>query len=182
MILFNTSKGILTTIKEKVMSNVLKEKKTANLLLIALIFVLGIIFLLTAGNKIVGKSVSIASADFERIMGEHPAFKQAMVKFQRESEAVQKEFAKLGGESKVEDQQKLYMQLQQLAGQLQEEAMSKVLEDVQRIAKSKGYNYVLDKKSLLVGGRDITGEILSEMKEAEKPDEETSLLPMIPVK
>jgi len=164
------------------MLKIWKEKKTTDMLLAVVVLVLAIIFLLTAGNRLFSKSPAIVSADIDRIMGEHPAFKQAMAKFQKESQSMREKLGKLEGEGKAKEQQQLLLQLQQYAGKLQEEAVAKVIEDVQRIAKSRGYDYVLDGKSLVAGGKDITGEILSEMKEADKPENETPLLPMIPVK
>ncbi len=38
--------------------------------------------------------------------------------------------------------------------------MEKIREDIQKIAKQKGYKYVMDSNALLAGGEDVTEEIL----------------------
>lgn len=166
------------------MPNIWNEKKTRVMLLAIIVLVLAIVFLFTAGTKLLGKSTRIVSADVDRIMGEHPAFKQAMAKFQSEINSMKEKLDKMEGQAKAKEQQQMQLKIQQIAMELQEEAAAKVTEDIQRIAKSKGYDYVLDSKSLVAGGKDITGEILSALKgpEAQATEEETNLLPMIPVK
>ncbi len=165
------------------MSNIWKEKKTMDMLLAIVLLVLVVVFLLTAGNRFFGKGPTIVSADMDKIMSQHPAFKEAMLQLQSELQSMNTKLSKLEGEAKASQQQEMRKQIQQLAFKLQEEAMAKVMEDVRNIAKSKGYDYIFDSKSLLVGGKDITDEILSTLVPVkEKPEDETSVLPMIPVK
>jgi Skp family chaperone for outer membrane proteins len=165
------------------MQKVCDNKKTVNMMLLAIaLLALVIIFFLLLGNRFFSRPIKIASVDTERVMGEHPAFKEAMEKFQKETQIAQERLSKLEGEKKNKEQQEIFMQLQSLAAKLQEEAVAQVRDDIQKISKKKGYSYVLDSKSIVVGGTNITGEILSEMKLADKVEEETALLPMIPVK
>ena len=51
-------------------------------------------------------------------------------------------------------------QFQQRSRELQAQAVEKIREDIQKIAKQKGYKYVMDSNALLAGGEDVTEEIL----------------------
>ncbi len=164
------------------MLKMFRDKNSRDLILAASVLVLAIVLLLTAGSRIFGRSTTIVSADIDRIMGEHPAFKEAMARFQSEITSMSGKLEKLQGAERIKEQQRLQMELQKIAAKLQEEAMSRVMKDVESIAKSKGYDYIIDKKSMVAGGKDVTGEILSSLKGGDKPEEETPLLPMIPVK
>jgi Skp family chaperone for outer membrane proteins len=116
----------------------------------------------------------IVSMDTHRVFGEHPAFREAMGKFQKQVQEMQKKVDEADEESKATAQQMMQMEMQQLGMQLQEEAFSKMKADVQKIAKEKGYDYVVDSNMLIVGGEDITEEILAsfpkpEMEKKESP-------------
>lgn len=167
------------------MKDVLKNKKVTDALLAGLLILVAVVFLLLAGSRVFGKSGRIFSADMDMIMGEHPALQEAMVNFQEELKAMQKKLDKMEGEAKLKEQQKMQQQIQQIAMGMQNEAVNRIMEDVRSIAKRKGYGYIIDKKSLIVGGRDVTEEILSAFKEKYKKTEDkpdVSEMPMIPVK
>lgn len=167
------------------MKDVLKNKKLMDAVLAGLLILLAIVFLLMAGNRFFGKP-KIFSADMDRIMGTHPALQEAMMNFQEEIRLMQGRLDKLEGEAKQKEQQKMQQEIQQIAVRMQNEAVNKIMEDIRSIAKSKGYDYILDSKSLIVGGKDVTEEILNAVKEKyEKPKDtasDTSVMPMIPVK
>jgi len=164
---------------------VFKNKKMTDVFLAGLLIVVAVVFLLMAGNRMFGKSSRIFSADLDRIMGEHPALQEAMGNFQKELMGMQNKLEKMEGEAKVKEQQKMQLQIEEIAMRMQEEAVGRIMDDVRRIAEQKGYNYIVDKKVLLVGGKDVTEEILSAIKgkDAETEEElDTSMMPMIPVK
>jgi len=163
----------------------LKKKKPTDMLLGIILLVLAIVFLLIAGVRLTGKTAGIVSADIDRIMGEHPAFQEAMLTFQTELKAMQENLDKLEGEAKLKEQQQMQQKVQQLAVRLQEEAAGKVMEDVRTAAKNRGYVYILDSKALIAGGKDVTEEILEELAGkmvGNLPEEEPPVLPMIPVR
>ncbi len=155
-----------TEIKE--VKEVLKDKKIMDRLLVVFLIIVALVFLLIAGNKFFGKSSRIYSADIDKIMSEHPALQEAMDNFQKELMTMQKKLDELEGEEKRKEQQKMQQQIQQIAIRMQNEATNKVMEDVRSIAKQKGYAYIVDKKSLIVGGKDVTDEILAVLKEVKE--------------
>ncbi len=166
------------------MKDVLKNKKVTDAALAGLLILVAIVFLFMAGNRFLGKP-KIFSADMDRIMREHPALQQAMVDFQEELKTMQTKLNKLEGEAKKKEQLKMQQQIQQIAVTMQNEAVNKIMEDVKAIAKSKGYDYILDSKSVIVGGSDVTEEILAAIKQKEQKEQDrsdTSVMPMIPVK
>lgn len=112
------------------MSNSWKEKKIAEVLPFVILLVLATVFLSAAASRFLVKTPKIFSADIDRIMGEHPAFQEAMLKFQAELQSMQEKLNKMEGAEKNAEQQKMQQQIQQLAVQLQEEAGNKVIEDV----------------------------------------------------
>ncbi len=130
---------------------------------------IGVVFvafvcLLIAGSFVMPASageIKIVSMDTYRVFREHPAFKEAMAKFQKQVQEMQKKVDKADEKSKATAQQMMQIEMQQLGMQLQEEAFSKMRADVQKIAKKKGYDYVIDSNMLIVGGEDITEEILA---------------------
>jgi Skp family chaperone for outer membrane proteins len=172
----------------KEVKDVLKDKKMMDKLLVIFLIVVALVFLLIAGNKFFGKSTRIYSADIDRIMNEHPALQEAMDNFQKELTTMQKKLDELEGEEKEKEQANMRQQIQEIAMRMQNEAVDKVMKDVRSIAEQKGYSYIIDKKSLIVGDKDVTDEILSVFKGAkeEKPAEEAtnepSDMPAIPVK
>lgn len=167
------------------MKDVLKNKKLTDAVLAVVLILVAVVFVLVAGNRLFGKP-RIFSADMDRVMGAHPALREAMVSFQGEIKGMQDRLSKLEGEAKQKEQQKMNMQIQQLAVTMQNEAVGKIMEDVRSVAKRRGYDYIIDSKSLLVGGKDVTEEILAAIKEKyEKPADtatDSSVMPMIPVK
>jgi len=135
-------------------------------------------------NMLFGSSTKIASADMEKVMSSHPAFKDAMTSFQKEIKAMQDRLEKMTDEEKAKEQQKMSQMIQQIGLRLQEEALARVSGDIKAVAKRKGYAYVVDRNVLLSGGKDITEDILNYLKNQETQAEEgkdASKMPMIPV-
>jgi len=157
-----------------------RESLLAGILLIVVVAVL--VFTITKSRQ-----GGIASVDMERIVNAHPAMKEAITSFQKEISDRQKELNKMKGEEKVKEQQKMQQEISQIAMRLQDEAMDKIKKDVEQVARKKGYTFVLEKNSIIVGGKDITEDVLAVLKqraqnESEQKKTDVSEMPMIPVK
>ncbi len=109
------------------------------------------------------ESVQIVSIDTNRILQQHPAFQEAQQAFQGEMQQLEQQLQEMGEEEQMMAQQMMQQQLQQRGQELQMEAMDKVRDDIRRIAEEKGYSYVVDTNALIVGGKDITDEVMEEM-------------------
>ncbi|MCM8830123.1 MAG: OmpH family outer membrane protein [Candidatus Omnitrophica bacterium] len=167
------------------MEKVCKNEKIRELLLVGILLVVAIVILFLGIVK--SRQLSIASVDMEKIVNVHPAMQEAITTFQRELSDMQKQLDKMKEEEKIRQQQKMQQEISQIAMRLQDEAMDKVKKDIEKIAKRKGYTYVMDKNAIFVGGKDITDEILTVLKqkyekETEQKKLDVSEMPMIPVK
>ncbi|MCX8082474.1 MAG: OmpH family outer membrane protein [bacterium] len=106
--------------------------------------------------------VKIVSIDTGKVFEAHPAFKEAMEKFQAQAGEMQKKLEGIENEEEKKNAQiQMQMELRTLAMNLQEEAFNKMKDDVQKFAKKKGYTYVVDKNALIAGGKDVTEELLA---------------------
>ncbi|MFP3980349.1 MAG: OmpH family outer membrane protein [Desulfobacterales bacterium] len=106
------------------------------------------------------ENIGIVTVDTNEIMQNHPAFKKAQQTLQGEAQKMQQQMEDKG----QEQQQAAQQQLQQKSQELQQNAMDEVRADIQEIAKEKGYDYVMDTNALISGGKDVTDEILEEIK------------------
>ncbi len=161
---------------------VLKDKNVLGIFVCGIIVVLVLVFCILMTFK---SRVNIASVDLSKIINEHPAMEEAMKNFQKELDNQQKKYDKLKDEEKAKEQQKIQQEMTQLAIQMQQNVVKTAIGDVERIAKKNGYNYVIDKNALIVGGKDITDEVLKELKQNKQEKvqnkENTSDIPIIPV-
>jgi Skp family chaperone for outer membrane proteins len=111
--------------------------------------------------------IRIVSIDTQRVFSGHPAFHEAMGKFQVQIEDMQKKLEGMDEEAKGMAQQMMQQQMQNLGMQLQEEAFGRMKADVQKFAKKKGYTYIVDSNMLIVGGKDVTEEVLASFPKPE---------------
>ena len=112
--------------------------------------------------------IKIVSIDTGRVFEAHPAFKEAMGKFQAQAQEMQKKIEGIENEEeKANAQIQMQQQMRQLAMELQEEAFNKMKADVQKLAKKKGYTYVVDQNALIAGGQDITEEVINSFKKSD---------------
>jgi len=114
--------------------------------------------------------IKIVSMDVGRVFESHPAFKEAMEKFQAQLQDMKKKIDEAEEGSREMIQQVMQQQMQQLGMQLQEEAFEKMRADVTKLAKEKKYDYVVDNNVLIVGGKDITEEVMASFEKAEKKE------------
>lgn len=106
------------------------------------------------------ENMEIVTVNTNEIMQNHPAFKKAQQTLRGEAQQMQQQMQEKGRQ----EQQAAQQQLQQRSQELQQNAMDEVRADIQKIAKEKGYNYVMDQNALISGGKDVTDEILEEIK------------------
>ncbi len=106
------------------------------------------------------ENIEIVTVNTNEIMQNHPAFKKAQQTLRGEAQQMQQQMQEKG----KQEQRAAQQQLQQRSRELQQNAMDKVRADIQKIAKEKGYEYVMDQNALIAGGKDVTDEILKEIK------------------
>ncbi|MFP4039919.1 MAG: OmpH family outer membrane protein [Desulfosudaceae bacterium] len=110
--------------------------------------------------------LNIVTVDTNEIVSQHPALVEAQQTLQGEAQKMQQEIEGKG----QEQQQVAQQQLQERSQELQLEAVEKAKKDIREIAAEKGYEYVMDTNALLVGGEDVTEEVLAEMEKQEDKD------------
>jgi outer membrane protein len=109
------------------------------------------------------EKMEIVSIDTARILEIHPAFVDAQQTFQNEMQEMENQLMEMGEEEQMMAQQMMQQRLQARGQELQQQAMSEVKADIEKVAKEKGYRYVVDSNALLVGGKDITEEVIEAM-------------------
>jgi outer membrane protein len=113
------------------------------------------------------EEIKIASIDTGKILMSHPAFQKAMEKYQSELQSMQQKIKDMDEKEQMSAQMMMQQQMQELGMKLETEAMNEMRKDVKKIAEKKGFNYVMDTNVLIVGGKDITEDVLSELKKEE---------------
>jgi len=114
------------------------------------------------------QEIKIASIDTGKVLLAHPAFQKAREKYQTEIQSMQQKIKDMDEQEQMSAQQIMQYQVQELGMQLETEAFNEMRKDVKKIAEKQGYQYVMDINVLIVGGKDITEEVLSELKKSEE--------------
>ncbi len=86
-------------------------------------------------------------------------------------ESMQEKLQGMKEEEQMIAQQQMQQQMQQRGEELQKQALEEMRKDLQKIADEKGYDYVFDANSLIVGGQDVTDEVVKEMNPGGKTKE-----------
>ncbi len=107
---------------------------------------------------------SIVYVNIGKIIEVHPAFLKAQEEFGTEIQGMQEELQGMSEEEQIVAQQQMQQEMQQKGEQLQEKALEEMKKDLRKIADEKGYDYIFDANSLIVGGRDVTDEILEALE------------------
>lgn len=97
--------------------------------------------------------ITIAVLDTRQVFQAHPAFHEAMREYQQIMQDYQP------GRRDSGDMQRM----QQIGFELEDKAFGKMQEDLKRIAEEKGYDYIMDSTLVIVGGKDITEEVLERL-------------------
>jgi len=112
-----------------------------------------------------GGDITIVAIDTDKILEVHPAFIEAKKKFETEVQGIQKKLGTMNQEEQLQAQQKMQQDLQQRGQDLQKSALQEMKQDIQKIADEKGYDYVVDSNLLIVGGKNVTEEVLTALKQ-----------------
>lgn len=132
-----------------------------------LCFCLAAVFFMAVGATGISAAdegkMEIVSINTNRILEKHPAFKEAQKTFQGEMQEMEQQLQGMGQEEQMMAQQMMQQQLQQRGQELQQNAVDAVRKDIAKIAGEKGYQYVIDANALIVGGKDVTEEIMEAM-------------------
>ncbi len=130
-------------------------------------------FIATISERAVASpgDMQIFTMDTQRVMEAHPAFLEAVEEYQQMIEEFQGRLEEAGEEEQMFLQQIMQQQLQQQGAELQQRAFDRMQEDVRKFAEEKGYGYVIDSNVMIVGGTEITDEVLESIGvEAAEPD------------
>ncbi len=125
--------------------------------------------------------IAIYTIDSQQVMEAHPAFQEAVQQYQQRMMEFQQELQEADEEHQMLLQQQMQQRMQEVGAELQQEAFDTMRADVQKIADEQGYDYVIDSNVMIVGGEDITDEVLEKIA-AEAPEvEEEPELPEMPI-
>lgn len=152
---------------------VLRDKKTVKRvsLIVALVFVLGI-----AGVAFTQTSVGFASpvtssigvVNYQALVMQHPDTQIINAAMENEVGAAKKEFESKAASLPKEEQEKLYMQLQERLAKKNNELMNPLIEKIngaiKKIADTKGLSVVVERQGVVYGGTDITEEVIKSYK------------------
>ncbi|HBS59997.1 MAG TPA: molecular chaperone Skp [Firmicutes bacterium] len=113
-------------------------------------------------------AATIGFVDMQQVVSNSPDYKNAQDTWNSEADTLQKEFdSKSGGLSDAEKQQ-LFAQYQQKLALRRQELMTqvkaKVDEAIKNAANEQGISVVLDKESVLYGGKDLTQDVVNKIK------------------
>lgn len=111
---------------------------------------------------------TIGFVDYQQVVTNSQDYKNAETTWSGEADALQKEFdSKSSGMSDAEKQQ-LFAQYQQKLALRRQELMAQVIakvdEAIKSVATEQGISVVLDKNSVLYGGKDLTQDVASKIK------------------
>lgn len=168
------------------MFNKVLDKKYRSVMFKSVVLSAVIVFFVFIGSRmsVNAGQFEVVSVDMNQVMEAHPALHQAIEEFQSRVEKLQEGLGDMDDDSRMMAQQMIQGQMQQIGMELQEKAFNEVRADIRKVANAKGYKYVLDKDVLIVGGKDITQEVLDSIA-VSLPEEvgeiKSEELPMIPV-
>ncbi len=151
----------------------LRDKKLVKKvsLIVALVFVLGVVGVAVTQSHTVGFAASpsgVGVVTWQVLMVQHPDMQIIKAAMDNEIEVAKREFeAKAKGLSQ-EEQQKVYMQYQERLSErerkLMEPLFEKINNAIKKVADAKGLSIVVDRQGVLYGGTDITDEVMKSYK------------------
>lgn len=113
-------------------------------------------------------AASIGFVDMQEVVSNSPDYKNAQQTLAGEADAMQKEFDSKAGNLSDAEKQQLFAQYQQRLSLRKQELMGQVKEKVDAAIKSaaaaQGISVVLEKDSVLFGGKDLTQDVISKIK------------------
>lgn len=152
---------------------ILRDKKTVKRvsLIVALVFLLGIAgvaFTQTSVGFAAPVSSDIGVVNYQALVMQHPDTQIINAAMENEVGAAKKEFESKAANLPQEEQQKLYMQLQERLAKKNNELMTPLMDKInaaiKKIADTKGLSVVVEKQGVVYGGTDITEEVIKSYK------------------
>lgn len=152
---------------------ILRDKKTVKRvsLIVALVFLMGIAgiaFTQTSVGFAAPVSSGIGVINYQALVMQHPDTQIINAAMENEVGAAKKEFESKAANLPQEEQQKLYMQLQERLAKKNNELMNPLIEkinaSIKKIADTKGLSIVVEKQGVVYGGTDITDEVIKSYK------------------
>ena len=140
-------------------------------ILIALVFVGSVvaIALTQSGSGIASAagSSNVGVVDYSQIMGQHPDLQNVDTQMQQAVEEAKKDFEEKSAGMSDQEKANYYQQTQQRLQQKQQELLEpieKSMQDaVKSVADAKGLSVVLDKRTVVYGGQDITQDVVKKL-------------------
>lgn len=152
---------------------ILRDKKTVKRvsLIVALVFLLGIAgvaFTQTSVGFAAPVSSDIGVVNYQALVMQHPDTQIINAAMENEVGAAKKEFESKAANLPQEEQQKLYMQLQERLAKKNNDLMTPLMDKInaaiKKIADTKGLSIVVEKQGVVYGGTDITEEVIKSYK------------------
>ncbi len=153
---------------------ILRDKRTVKRvsLIVAFVFVLGIAGLAFTQSSIGFAAPAVSSGigvvNYQALVMQHPDTQIINAAMENEVGAAKKEFESKAANLPQEEQQKLYMQLQERLAKKNNELMNPLIDkinaSIKKIADTKGLSIVVEKQGVVYGGTDITDEVIKSYK------------------
>ena len=121
-----------------------------------------------AKENVGGGTFQIGIISEERIMAESKQVKASQEEFNRQGQEIVKQLEeekeKLTAEEFTKKQQELYGKFMTVKQQMEEQVQIKVQQAVEKVIKEKNLTIVLYKPAVVVGGIDITTDVINKME------------------
>lgn len=139
--------------------------------LIALVFIGSVVAIgvsqYGSGVASAASSSNVGVVDQGEIFTKSPDYTEAASEFQQFVSDTQKEFndksANMSDQEKSSYGQQMQQRIQQKEQDLMEPIQKKIEENVKSVAEAKGLTVVLDKRTVVYGGQDITQDVIKKM-------------------
>jgi Skp family chaperone for outer membrane proteins len=119
-----------------------------------------VILTFTACSSVAESEVVIVSMNSQEVLQAHPAMQKAQQEYRSKMEEKQKEISEMKEDEQRMAQQMMQQELQQLGQKLQQDAVDAMNKDISKVAKKKGYDYVIDSSVIFYGAKDVTEEMI----------------------
>ncbi len=142
------------------------KKMISSVLVAALLF--GGVALVSVGKASAAQAASSTGVvSYGQLINQHPDTQKANEVMKNEAEQVKKEFDEKAVGMGDNDKQALQLQLSQRLEQKRVELLRPIVEKINAaikdVAGEKGLTLVLDKSAVLLGGQDITDDVLKKI-------------------
>jgi len=155
-----------------------KNVKTISLI-VAAIFVIGCFTLAMSAGGFGSSVASAASSEsaigvvnYQVLMSQHPKLAEVRSDMQAAIAETRKEFDKNSANMSEEEKERYYKQLQDRLEhkneELTEPLMKEIDDAIKKIADKKGLKVVVDKRTVVYGGTDITDEVAKALQNPKK--------------